>query len=212
MVTNWHVVESAKSITVMTQGKNKSAAVLLAKDADCDLAVLKVSSGASYWLPVDRAVKKVRRGSEVLTVGFPQVSLQGLESKVTNGLISSLSGVANDPKFFQISVPIQPGNSGGPLVSREGSVVGVVSAKLSTQATLATSSVVPENVNYAVKSSCLLDLLRTVPGKHRYEAMRVKKTKTAKKAKISRLSKEMSMVELTERVEKTVGLVTVTLE
>lgn len=213
MVTNWHVVENAHSIAVTTAGQPARAAQLLAKDPACDLAILKTASGAPFWLPIQRSAKKVKRGSEVLTVGFPRVNLQGVESKVTNGLISSLTGVANDPKFFQISVPIQPGNSGGPLVSRDGMVVGVVSGKLAT-----TSSgndavqLAPENVNYAVKSSCLLDLLRTLPSKQRYDTKPLKTSKAGKKAKGKNQSKELSMVDLTERVEKTVGLVTATVD
>ena len=212
MVTSWHVVENAKSIAVTAPGEAKRAAQLMAKDATCDLAVLKVASGAQHWLPINRSIKKVRRGSEVMTVGFPRVNLQGAESKVTNGLISSLSGVGNDAKFFQISVPIQPGNSGGPLVSREGSVVGVVSGKLAAQAALDTSLQLPENVNYAVKSSCLWDVLRTLPGKHRYDVKRVKGSKAKGKGRARAAPSALSMVDLTERVEKTVALVTVSVE
>lgn len=212
MVTNWHVVERATQISVSTPGYSKRAAQVLGKDAACDLAVLKVSSGATHWLSIQRSVKKVRRGSEVLTVGFPRVDLQGLESKVTNGLVSSLSGVSNDPRFFQISVPIQPGNSGGPLVSRDGLVVGVVSAKLSTQTAWNEANVAPENVNYAVKSNCLVDLMRTLPGKHRYDMKRIKFAKANKKTKQRGQSRELSLVDLTERVEKAVGLVTVTVD
>lgn len=210
MVTNWHVVEHAKDISVTAQGGLKRSAYLLGKDIGCDLAVLKTSSNASHWLPLHRSVRKVKRGSEVLTVGFPRVNLQGMEPKVTHGLISSLSGVANDPHFFQISVPIQPGNSGGPLVSRDGWVVGVVSAKLSATAAWQESSVTPENVNYAVKSNCLADLLRALPGKHRFDSPRTKSPKKNKKWKTKNQSKELSLVDLTERVEKTVGLVLVT--
>jgi len=65
--------------------------------------------------------------------------------------------------IFQISVPIQPGNSGGALVDERGNVVGVVSAKLNAWAALSTSGSLPENVNYAVKSSFLLGFLESVP-------------------------------------------------
>jgi S1-C subfamily serine protease len=74
-----------------------------------------------------------------------------------------LSGAGDDARYFQISVPVQPGNSGGALVDERGNVVGVVSAKLSARAALATSGSLPENVNYAVKSSYLLSFLESVP-------------------------------------------------
>ena len=75
----------------------------------------------------------------------------------------SLSGAGDDARYFQISVPVQPGNSGGALVDERGNVVGVVSAKLSARAALASSGALPENVNYAVKSSYLLSFLESVP-------------------------------------------------
>src|SRR5204862_8341235 len=70
---------------------------------------------------------------------------------------------SDDPRYFQISVPVQPGNSGGALVDERGNVVGVVSAKLNTATALAATGAWPENVNYAVKSSFLLSFLESVP-------------------------------------------------
>ena len=74
-----------------------------------------------------------------------------------------MSGSQDDPRYFQISVPVQPGNSGGALVDERGNVIGIVSAKLSARAALAASGALPENVNYAVKSSFLLSFLESVP-------------------------------------------------
>lgn len=210
LVTSLHVVDKANSISVNTRGGVKFSAQLLAKNEPCDLAVLKVASRVQDWLPIQKDTRKIKRGSEVLTVGFPRVDLQGFEAKVTNGLISSLTGVINDPNFFQISVPIQPGNSGGPLVSRDGVVVGVISSKLAINSSLDTSHVQPENVNYAVKSSCLRDLLRTLPTKYRYETRKNNKVIDVTKGRKRNQLKELSIVELTERVEKTVALVVVT--
>jgi len=82
---------------------------------------------------------------------------------LTKGEISSLNGVQDDPRYFQISVPVQPGNSGSALVDAHGNVVGIVSAKLNVAAALAVSGELPENVNYAVKSSLLLKFLESVP-------------------------------------------------
>jgi serine protease Do len=126
-----------------------------------DLALLK-GEGRFTHLPVMPS-RTVRLGATVATVGFPNTQLQGLSPKLSKGEIASLSGAADDPRFFQISVPLQPGNSGGPLVDERGNVVGVVSAKLDVAAALASSGTIPENVNYAVKSSFLLSFLESVP-------------------------------------------------
>ncbi len=130
-------------------------------DAANDLALLK-AEGRFAALPVV-ASRAVRLGSTVATVGFPNVDLQGFAPKLARGEIAALSGVQDDARQFQISVPVQPGNSGGALVDERGNVVGVVSAKLSARAALAASGALPENVNYAVKSSFLLSFLESVP-------------------------------------------------
>ena len=79
----------------------------------------------------------MKLGDMVVTVGFPDVSLQGFAPKLAKGEIASLSGSADDPRYFQISVPVQPGNSGGALVDERGNVIGIVSAKLDAGAALA---------------------------------------------------------------------------
>ena len=114
-------------------------------------------------LPV-KPSRGVGLGETVATVGFPNPGLQGFSPKLTKGEISSLAGLQDDPKHFQISLPVQPGNSGGALVDASGNVVGVVVAKLSQRAALATTGTLAENVNYAVKSSFLLSFLESVPG------------------------------------------------
>jgi S1-C subfamily serine protease len=114
-------------------------------------------------LPV-AASRGVRLGGTVATVGFPNIGLQGFAPKLAKGEIASLSGSQDDPRYFQISLPVQPGNSGGALVDEHGNVIGIVSAKLDASAALAATGALPENVNYAVKSSLLLSFLESVPG------------------------------------------------
>jgi S1-C subfamily serine protease len=145
--------------------QNGSAGLLSAKvvkaDSADDLALLKAQERfAASPVAASRAVKM---GSTVATVGFANLELQGFAPKLAKGEIASLSGAGDDARYFQISVPVQPGNSGGALVDEWGNVVGVVSAKLSARAALATSGALPENVNYAVKSSFLLGFLESVP-------------------------------------------------
>ena len=207
MVTSWHVVENATRLSVTPYKQKPFAAQLLAKDPVCDLAVLKVASPSPHWLPISKSAIHVRKGTEVLTVGFPRVDVQGVEPKVTTGIVSSLSGAANDLRSFQISVPVQPGNSGGPLVTREGTVIGVVTSKLSAPQAWQPTEALPENVNYAIKSNCLADVLKTLPGRGRVEWKKASKAKSAKKGKSKTAHTDWSPVELTAKVEKTIGLV-----
>jgi serine protease Do len=99
----------------------------------------------------------------VATIGFPDPGLQGFAPKLAKGEIASLAGAGDDARYFQVSVPVQPGNSGGALVDARGNVIGIVSAKLDAATALAASGALPENVNYAVKSSFLLSFLESVP-------------------------------------------------
>ena len=89
--------------------------------------------------------------------------LQGFVPKVVKDEIASLSGEGDDARYFRISLPVQPGNSGGALVDARGNAVGVVVGKLSQGAALRTSGTLAENVNYAVKSSFLLSFLESLP-------------------------------------------------
>ena len=160
LVTNEHVAGSGGQVRLVTQSGLISAKVVKV-DAANDLALLK-TEGRFAPLPV-AASRTVRMGSTVATVGFPNIGLQGFAPKLTKGEVAALTGAQDDPRYFQISVPVQPGNSGGALVDERGNVVGVVAAKLNVAAALATSGALPENVNYAVKSSLLLSFLESVP-------------------------------------------------
>ncbi|MCX6895130.1 MAG: tetratricopeptide repeat-containing serine protease family protein [Verrucomicrobia bacterium] len=160
LISNNHVVEGADRVRLVTSAGIISAKVIRV-DSATDLALLK-AEGKFSPLPL-AASRGVKLGGTVATVGFPNIGLQGFAPKLAKGEIASLSGAGDDARYFQISVPVQPGNSGGALVDERGNVVGVVSAKLSAKAALAASGSLPENVNYAVKSSFLLSFLESVP-------------------------------------------------
>jgi len=132
------------------------------KNEEAVMATLLKVDGTFSALPI-ASCRAVALGNTVVTVGFPNTTMMGFSPKLAKGDIASLAGMQDDPRYFQISVPVQPGNSGGALVDRAGNVVGVVSAKLSARAALATTGMLPENVNYAVKSSFLLSFLESVP-------------------------------------------------
>jgi S1-C subfamily serine protease len=160
LITNYHVVKDAVQVRLLT-GAGKLSAKVVKVDAANDLALLK-AEGKFSSLPIATS-RTVKLGGTVVTVGFPNIGLQGFAPKLAKGEIAALSGIQDDPRYFQISVPLQPGNSGGALVDENGNVVGIVAAKLSARAALAASGALPENVNYAVKSSFLLGFLESVP-------------------------------------------------
>lgn len=160
LVTNHHVVKDSNKVRVQTSFGLVDA-VIIRTDSALDLALLKVV-GAFDALPVISS-RNSRLGSTVATVGFPNIGLQGFEPKLSKGDISSLAGIQDDVKQFQISVPVQPGNSGGALVDERGNVVGVVCAQLSQKAALESTGTLAQSVNYAIKSSYLLSFLEAVP-------------------------------------------------
>ena len=155
-VSNAHVVIGASRVQVVTKKGTVSARIVY-MDTINDLALLKVK-GTFKALPVISS-RRLREGSKVFTFGHPNPSIQGLDPVYTSGDISKLSGFKDDPRTFQISVPVQPGNSGGALIDEDGNVVGVVVARLNALKLLATTGNLPQNVNYAVKSTRLLSLL-----------------------------------------------------
>lgn len=156
IVTNYHVVDGAKTISI--QGINgdfnhKYQAEVVATDNHNDLAIIKVKGinipSASIPYAVKTATSEV--GEEVFVLGYPLTSTMGEEIKLTTGVISSKTGFQGDVSIYQISAPIQPGNSGGPLFDSKGNVVGIVSAKHKGA----------ENVGYAIKTSYLRNLMES---------------------------------------------------
>ena len=160
LISNYHVVKDAAKVRLLT-GAGLIDAKVVQVDAANDIALLK-ADGRFAPLPI-AASRTVALGGTVATVGFPDIGLQGFAPKLAKGEVASLSGAADDPRYFQISVPVQPGNSGGALVDERGNVIGIVSAKLDASVALAATGALPENVNYAIKSSLLLSFLESVP-------------------------------------------------
>jgi len=149
VLTAKHVVEGAQQVQVMV-GDDLLDARVLATDDDDDLALLEIQS-ITRPLPV-RRTSGLAKGEEVLTLGYPVPVLQGRELKATFGHVNALSGLQGDTRFAQVDVPIQPGNSGGPLLDDEGEVVGVVMGTLDPSVLGRVPGFVPQNVNYALKS------------------------------------------------------------
>jgi hypothetical protein len=104
-------------------------------------------------LAVFRTGPAPKLGDAVVAFGFPLPGLLSSEGNVSTGIVSAMSGLGNDVRFIQISAPVQPGNSGGPLFDSSGHVIGVVVAKLDAVRVAELTGDIPQNVNFAVRWS-----------------------------------------------------------
>ncbi len=160
-LTNYHVIENAGKVKVLV-GEKLYEAELVDGDKNLDLALLKVKERNLPFLPFSN--KRVAKlGDDVYAVGYPRPALQGASVKVTKGVISSLRGIMDDPHCYQIDAAIQPGNSGGPLIDTDGNVIGILVAKLKNTESMMRSGDIPQNVNYAIKSSFAQAFIDSTP-------------------------------------------------
>ena len=154
IATCYHVIDGATEISVKGINSNfsqKYNAKIVATDKLYDLAILKVDCNLEN--PINYSLKwdVSDVGQEVFTLGYPLKTTMGEEIKLTNGIISSKSGFQGDITTYQITVPVQPGNSGGPLFDKNGYVIGVINAKHTGA----------ENAGYAVKTNILKNLIQS---------------------------------------------------
>ncbi|RIY02826.1 serine protease [Aureimonas flava] len=145
LLTNAHVAKACKTVLVGDLG----AASQVVVDEDHDLALLKLDGKVGKPLPI--VAGKPRLGEDILALGFPLRSILADSLNVTRGNVSSLMGLMNDANYLQISAPVQPGNSGGPLVDLAGRVVGVVTAKLNAVAVADLTGDIPQSINFAIR-------------------------------------------------------------
>lgn len=150
LVSNYHVVEMCQYILAVMDGDLLNVKVV-ASDITNDLIVGKVeelSNNNFLALSSDGAFL----GDNVIVAGFPLAGTLSDNLKVTRGIVSSMSGLNNNYSEYQIDAAVQSGNSGGPLIDASGNVVGVVVAQLNKYKLLQEREIIPENVNFAVKS------------------------------------------------------------
>ncbi len=130
VVTNNHVISQSNDVVLITTSGQQIRAWAVIRDEASDIALLEVSD--SYKLPpaLPLATSQPQLGTSVFTVGFPRIDVMGSTPKLSDGVISDVNGLDGDPGSYQTTVPIQPGNSGGPLLNMRGEVVGVVRSML----------------------------------------------------------------------------------
>lgn len=157
IATNYHVVENAKSIKVQGIKGNFNIeynAIVISTDKFNDLAIIKINDSRFNGfgaIPYRVKTSTSEVGEDVFVLGYPLTTTMGDEIKLTTGVISSKTGFQGDVSLYQISAPIQPGNSGGPLFDGNGNLIGIVNAKHRGA----------ENVSYAIKASYLNNLVES---------------------------------------------------
>ncbi len=146
IVTNYHLISGARKVVVKL--KNNSVYVprrVVNLDPDKDIAVIQIDAPKTTYLQMGDS-NSVVVGQRVLTIGNPL----GLESSVSDGLISSVRVTGQGLKIFQISVPLSNGSSGGPLMDLDGNAVGITTASLAKG----------QNLNFAVPINYVKMLLK----------------------------------------------------
>lgn len=155
--TNAHVIEGCGAINVVGHGR----AIVVKADEANDLAIIQAVTPKQHAVARFRPLP-VRRGEDVFVMGFPLGSLLGDNLTISKGIVSSLAGIGGDIRHFHLSAPVQPGNSGGPVLDASGAIIGTVVAKLDAMATLEVAGSLPENINFAVRGNMMAALMISV--------------------------------------------------
>ncbi|WP_177189287.1 S1C family serine protease [Chitinophaga sp. YR573] len=152
LVTNYHVVAGADSIYIQSTKGEVYKATSVFEDISSDLAILKITDSSFRGQPVPYTLKPqgVPRGEYVYTLGFPRD-----EVVYGEGYISAQTGFNGDTTAYQVSIPVNPGNSGAPLMDNKGDVVGIVTGKQTTS----------DGIAFAVKTANLKRLLEEMKDK-----------------------------------------------
>lgn len=159
IVTNYHVIEGANSIQVKginAEFSKSYKAKVIVSDKHNDLALIQIDDKSFTTLGIIPYIVKTSIssvGENIFVMGYPLRASMGDEIKLTNGIISSKTGYQGDISSYQISAPVQPGNSGAPLFNSQGNLIGIVNAKL----------IGAENASYAIKTNYLTNLFELLP-------------------------------------------------
>jgi len=173
IVTNNHITDGAKTLKVRGINGDFSKAYnakITVTDAKNDLSIIKIEDAnftSLGTIPYVISSKTSDVGSSIFVLGYPLRASMGDEVKLTNGIISSKSGFQGDVTTYQISAPVQPGNSGGPLFDKNGNIIGIINAK----------NIDAENASYAIKTTYLQNLIDLMPVKLKLQTINLLTTK-----------------------------------
>lgn len=150
VLTNNHVVEKCQGISIEQGGQSTIRGTIVARDKTNDLAVLRTDTKP----PAVTALRgSLRVGENIAVYGFPLGSSLATSGNFTVGYVSALAGLSDDTSKIQISAPIQPGNSGGPVLDHFGNAVAVIVSTATPAIMASASGVMPQNINFAIKTN-----------------------------------------------------------
>jgi hypothetical protein len=160
ILTNHHVVEECSEITFQIRGSETREVALLSTNAPSDLALLKIESfdgDPAGFLSSSIA----RMGEELVVYGFPLAGDLSAQGNFTNGIVSAMSGLNDDLTKFQMTAPIQPGNSGGPVLSLSGQIIGIVVETANQEFFREQRGTDTQNINFAIHGAIAMRFLET---------------------------------------------------
>ena len=163
VVTSHHVVEDSNDVVVISRLGEELPAQVVLGDQVKDIAILEVSDTRKLPPALPLAKKKARLGTTVFTIGFPRVHFMGRSPKLFTGVISGVNGLYDNPANYQTTVPIQPGNSGGPLLNMNGEVVGLVTSMLGLRDKEDGNIQLLQNASCVLKIGSVAKLLPSMP-------------------------------------------------
>jgi serine protease Do len=181
VITSWHMVNGADSIFIQNSTTERALTKIIFNDPALDIAVLKIENdevSKAWQVPFTFNGRSAEVGEEVYTLGYPRQDVVYGE-----GSLSSLSGYYNDTAMYQVSIPVNPGNSGGPVLDSQGNIIGVIRGKITTA----------EGTGFAVKSTEIIRSIASVEGDSVKSELILNSTKsTLKKLKRSEQIKRIN--------------------
>ncbi len=169
VLTSWHMVNGADSIFIQNATTERALAKIIFNDPALDIAVLKIENediSKNWQVPFAFNSKSAEVGEDVYTLGFPRQDIVYGE-----GSLSSLSGYYNDTAMYQVSIPVNPGNSGGPLLDSQGNIIGVIRGKITSA----------EGTGFAIKSTEIMRSIAAVEGDSAKSELNFSNTKSSLK-------------------------------
>ena len=158
MLTANHIVANCDNVRVRFANGEWKTARVIRQSKMFDVVLLKVATSNARHLSLCNPGFG-KQGQRVFTIGYPAPGILGREAKYTEGVISSMTGLADEASLLQVTVPVQPGNSGGALVTFDGCVVGIITSSVAVATFLGSTGTLPQNVNWAVNTDYVRPLL-----------------------------------------------------